>query len=262
MTTALWRAALALCFVGCSNGDETPTARKMPSTWTAKGCLEDARLVADATAANPMAPPPPSAARGLACPQLYSKADCGRAWAGLYIWREGPAKEDPQRLIAEVDRVISACAVAYCSQLPAGVRACRKDGHPTSSYNDLVDLLIELDRAVLIADKFDAATADALSRRTLYWRQITGAAPPRADAGPPQVELVLTISADGKTSLAGKAIEPADLLDALSSAARTTRSLVIAADKRAPYKQVMDVIEQAKRAGFEKLAIKTEGAPP
>jgi hypothetical protein len=255
------RRLLALLLaVGCSKADDTAPAQAMTPARIAKGCLEDAGEVAAAIASNPMAPLP-MAARGLACPQLYSKEVCGRAWAGLYAWREGPAREDPLQQIAEVNRVIYACASAYCGHLPAGLRACGKTA-PATSYNDLVDVLIELDRAALIADRFDAATADALSRRSLFWKKTSLAAPPRADAGPPDAQLVLAITADGHMTLAGAPVAAGELAAELHEAAAKTHSIVIQADTQVPYKQVVDVMDAAKKAGFDKLAISTEGAAP
>jgi len=253
------RALAVLLVVGCSKADE-PAPAVSPAR-LAKGCLEDATEVAQAIASNPAAPLP-IVARGLACPQLYSKADCGRAWAGLYVWREGPAREDPLKRIEEVNRVIYACASAYCGQLRAGsVRACGKTA-PAASYNDLVDVLIELDRAALLADRFDAATADALSRRSLFWKEAALDATPDADAGPPEAQLVLAITADGHMSLAGAPVAAGNLAAALRKAAAKTHSLLIQPDTHVPYKQVVDVMDAAKKAGFDRLGISTDGAAP
>ena len=244
-------ALLALLALGCTkSGSEAP-----PPARSADGCLAAAREVASGIAASPLGPLPPSASR-LACPELYRRAGCASAWSALY---EGDlSRASP---FERIDRVVTACAAAYCKDLPGRVRACGPDA-PAGNRDEEIDLLIELDRAVLIAETFDAATADKLSRRSILLREVTVRAPPRADAGPPEPALVLTIAIDGRMLLGDAAVATADLPGALGKAAATHHSLVIAADKKVPYQRVVEVLEQAKQAGFEQLAIQAGGAAP
>ena len=81
-----------------------------------------------------------------------------------------------------------------------------------------------------------------------------------ADAGLAE-EIALTLTADGKTSLGGKEVEAANLAAELKTASAHARALVVVADKKVPHGRVVEVMEMAKEAGFEKMAIKT-GAPP
>jgi biopolymer transport protein ExbD len=62
--------------------------------------------------------------------------------------------------------------------------------------------------------------------------------------------------------LGDAALAAADLNAALRAAAASHHSLVVATDKKVPYQRVVDVIDQARSAGFEKLAIQPGGAAP
>lgn len=86
--------------------------------------------------------------------------------------------------------------------------------------------------------------------------------PAAADAGAPLApELALTITADGKTLLAGTPVEAANLASELTKAAATTKALVIVPDPKVPHGRVLEIMELAKKAGFEKMSIST-GTPP
>ncbi|HEY8143888.1 MAG TPA: biopolymer transporter ExbD [Kofleriaceae bacterium] len=83
-----------------------------------------------------------------------------------------------------------------------------------------------------------------------------------ADAGAALApELALTLTPDGKTLLAGTPVEAANLAAELQKAAAHATPLVIVADPKVPHGRVVEVMELAKKAGVEKMSIRTE-APP
>jgi biopolymer transport protein ExbD len=87
-------------------------------------------------------------------------------------------------------------------------------------------------------------------------------APAPADAGAALApELALTLTPDGKTLLAGSPVEAANLAAELQKAAAHATPLVIVADPKVPHGRVVEVMELAKKAGVEKMSIRTEAAP-
>ncbi len=81
----------------------------------------------------------------------------------------------------------------------------------------------------------------------------------------PPTELVVTVTRDGKLYLNQQPVKMEKLADALKKAVTSSASgvglLVVRADKRVEHGKVVRIMDLAKGAGIERLAIGTESKP-
>lgn len=86
--------------------------------------------------------------------------------------------------------------------------------------------------------------------------------PAAASASPParpSQELVIEISREGKTWVAGKQVDEAELARLLADAARSdpARPVTVRGDRRVYHEQVVQVLDECLRAGLSNLALST-----
>jgi|GEM_PF-6823317 len=84
---------------------------------------------------------------------------------------------------------------------------------------------------------------------------------PHGNTNPtPAIELVVTISRDGKVFVADKALPDADLEKTFAAAFARDKDtqVVIRADNHVSHGRVVAVMEQAKRVGLQRIAIATQ----
>jgi len=197
----------------------------------------------------------------LACPDLYSKPECGAAWTALF--RLADTAEPP------LDRVATACARAYCDRLPAPrPRLCSQSG--TSMKEEaFVAALIELDTAILTLEIGIPDLAASLAQKSAVFRPIEI---PRATAIPlpakPQQDASRTLVvslARGSLALDGKTITDSELAATIerdcTTHPDTPPKVTIRASEDVPYARVIEIIDLTQKAGAIQFALEPVATP-
>lgn len=194
---------------------------------------------------------------------------CRTAWTHL---------DGSQTATASVSR---ACTGEYCDVLPQPKpQLCAEPGRELVSTEDL-RLWTEFHAAVLAHDM-------AMRRpEQLAWlgAQLASTAPlgyehrgpvetsirlpkptplPKPSAEPDKA-LVVMLAADGALSVDGKPVDTADFETALGRATQaapgSSLGMILQADSTVPYAQVVAILDRAKAAGIERIAIAVEPRP-
>jgi biopolymer transport protein ExbD len=186
--------------------------------------------------------PEPDTIRTATCAALY-RGRCRDAWTAV--------GQRPEAATALIDE----CAAEYCADLgepkPA---ACRPDATPRDS-----DMLLELDRAVLIHGGTERSLATVLAYRGRFFMPITTQVPsvvvPSAD--PPGITITVdktTITVDGQPAT----LPELEKLVELMVKADAHTQFLLQADGTIQHGRLVEVMEAIKRAGGTSIALSTK----
>lgn len=122
---------------------------------------------------------------------------------------------------------------------------------PLLNLTPMIDVVFNLLVFFMLATTF-------LEREQLLDLELPAAAAANAATRPSQ-ELVIEISREGKTWIAGRQVEGTELARLLADAARhdPVRPVTVRGDRRVYHEEVVHVLDECLRAGLSNLALST-----
>ena len=178
-------------------------------------------------------------------------------------WREAFAPINPDLPFGPATKIAIACAAAYCPHLPSAPALCARSGDTAGKEGaSQLDAIRDLDTAILKFEGLDAAAARAIAARIAVLevsviKAVDLVSRARQPGGKP-VSLVLVIDDTGKLVANGSPIDRSALGRLLDKLAGTDGQLVLKAGRGTPHAKVVEVMEQAKQAGVNRIAIATD----